>query len=176
MNYLTAGWTNTIRAIQKHKLYFFLLILLQITVVLLFVYIALTSQLTILQHAQALLQPPENANFDPDSLKAGQPFLSDSLKLYQSYRGLIDAITMMAALLAGLFLTGNSAIWIVSHYIVERTKVSWKERLKTIVSQWLKYSALTITVYGVLVVVSYFLLKQLIMQQVEVDSFGVIVS
>lgn len=172
MNYLTAGWTHTFQSIRKKKLLFVLLIVLQILFGVCFLYIVLKYQLKILESAQGILQQLQNANFNADTLQAGQPFLPDSLALYKSYRSLIDDIKVMVLWLAGLFLIVNGSVWIFSHYILLGKKLSWKERLQMILSQWLKFAALTIAIYGIIVVAGYFLLKYLIVQEVDVDSFG----
>ncbi|MDO8656316.1 MAG: hypothetical protein Q7K45_03680 [Nanoarchaeota archaeon] len=166
MKYLYRGLQNIGKSIREHKLLFILLILLQIGFLVALAYITITYQVKILNTAQEIILPLQNANYDPESIEQGKEFISEIAGIYQAYQALIQQIVRLALWWLGLFIVVNGVLWILSHQIME--KKSWKNLGK----QWIKYAVATIVLLGPFLLVIYFLLKLIVRAQIDPDKFG----
>lgn len=174
MNYLQESFQKALTAIRDHKVWFSGLLALQLIFLVSFLFLALIYQAQVLQQAQGVFQSVQGANFDPNALQEGQPFLENALALSQSYHDLLRNILEMGLVLAGLFLLLDGILWISSHSLLQREKIAWKEKAKIWGKQWLKFMLSFVMVYGFIGGLGYVLFKLLIAQQVEVDFFGTI--
>ncbi len=163
-------------AVKKHPLLVILVFILQIALLITSMYTALTYQVKIIQDAQAVIEPLQNANYDAESIKAGNTFIPNIVAMYEAYQSLIQNIFMLAIWLAVLFLILNGAIWLISHKILEISTLSWKETIKTFLRGWMRYVLTTLAVMGPFLVLSYLLLRTLLVQEIGMTSFTTILS
>ncbi len=166
MKYLYRGLQDVAKSIREHKILFIVLILLQIGFIAALAYITINYQVKILNTVQEIIQPLQNANYDPESIQQGQEFISQIAGIYQAYRTLIQQVLYLAAWWLGLFLVVNGALWVLSHQILER--ISWKN----IGKQWMKYAAATAVLLGPFLLAIYLILKGVMKAQVDPDKFG----
>ena len=172
MQYLYRGFQNVGQSIRKHKFLFILLILLQIGFIVALAYITITYQVKILNTAQEIILPLQNANYDPESIQQGKEFISQIAGIYQAYQALIQLITKLALWWLGLFLVVNGALWVLSHQIVESHSMLEQTVWRSIRNKWSKYAAATIILLGPFILVIYFLLKLIVRAQIDPDKFG----
>ena len=92
--------------------------------------------------------------------------MEDVLTIYQSYKLMMSSIVDLGLWLLEIFLIPQSLLWILSHYLLK--KESWKQ----LGQMWLKYVAAVFALLLPLALGSYFLLRQLIAIQIEVDYFA----
>lgn len=166
MQYLYKGFQNVGKSIREHKFLFILLIFLQIGFIVALAYTTITYQVKILNTAQEIILPLQNANYDAQSIEQGKEFISQIAGIYQAYQALIQQIVLLALWWLGLFLFVNGALWVISHQMLEQA--SWKNSGK----QWMKYVATAFILLGPFLLVIYFILKMLISAQIDPDKFG----
>ena len=151
--YLKRGLQQTFQAIRKHKVIFVLLIVLQLLFLIILSYLIIDYQVKILEDAQEITQAVQNANYNPDSIQAGEPFLKDIFVVYNNYDSMMDNIGQFILWLFFLFILFNGLIWVGAHYLFKKTKVI-KEALKFLVS--------TVVLLGPLLIIFYIILKKYI--------------
>lgn len=166
MKCLQEGLKQVGRSIQQHKILFVLLILLQIIFIVTLVYVTITYQVKILNTAQLIIEPLQNANYDAESIQQGQEFISQISGIYQAYWSLIQQVTLLAAWWLGLFLVVNGALWVLSHQMLEKS--SWRNTGK----RWIRYATATLVLLGPFLLAIYFMLKMAIRAQIDPDKFG----
>ena len=175
MQYLNGGFQRVIEAVKKHPLLVMSIFVLQLALLITSMYTALTYQVRIITDAQAIIEPLQNANYNAESIKAGSAFTEDILGIYTAYQSLITNILQLAMWLIGLLLF-NGIIWLISYQILERTTIPWNERIKTFFQGWLRYILTTIAVLGPFLVLSYLLLRTLLVQEIGMTSFTTILT
>lgn len=166
MKYLYRGLQDVAERIREHKILFIVLILLQIGFIAALAYITITYQVKILNTAQQIIEPLQNANYDAESIQQGQEFISQIAGIYQAYQSLIQQIVVLALWWLGLFLIVNGTLWVLSHQILERS--SWKKAGK----QWIKYVLAAVVLLGPFLLAIYFILKMVIRAQIDPEKFG----
>lgn len=166
MNYLKRGLQHLGRSISKHKFLFIILILLQAGFIAALAYVTITSQVKILNTAQEIILPLQQANYDAESIQQGKEFISQMAGIYQAYQSLIQQIIRLGLWWLGLFLMVDGTLWVVSHQLLE--KVSWKSSGK----QWIKYTAATLVLLGPFLLVLYLILKMALRAQLDPEKFG----
>ncbi len=176
MHYLAGRFQKVIAAVKKHPFLVLLVFVLQVALLGISLYTALTYQVKILQDAQGIIEPLQNANYDADSIKAGQAFTGDILGIYNSYQSLITNLLTLALWLIVFFLFLNGIIWLLSHQVMETAALSWKERVKAFFRGWLRYAITSIVILGPFFALSYFFLRNLLLQDVGVDSFTMVIT
>lgn len=170
MNHLKKGLINAFRAIKKRKLTFTALILLQIIFIALFIFISLTYQIKVFKNAQGIMEPLQNANYDAESIKEGQPLTNDVMQIYKSYKSMIQNLTEMILWLFLAFILINGSIWILTHQLLER-----KKSLRKTAEAGLKFVVSSLVLIVPYAIIGYFLLKTLLKAGVATDSFAWIV-
>ncbi len=161
MNYLHRGLRHTGTAIRAHLFLFILLLILQVLVVGGTVYAGLTYQVRIMEDLTTLLKSADSANYGQETLQSGQPFLKDTLKLYQAYRSLIDKAIQLALWVGGLLFIGNGILWLLSLQIIAPSTFFLKETGK----RALKYVVSALIIFTPIIAASYFSLKNLVARQ-----------
>ncbi len=166
MGYIQRGFRHTSSAIQQHPGLTILLIVLQVVVLGAIIYSGVTYQLKILSDAQNIIIPLEQANYDPQQVEEGRPFLQDTQKIYQSYRSLLRNLIYAAIIFTLFFLVGNGMLWSLSHRLLG--KYSWQHALK----QGVKYLLIVLLLYVPIAIASYFYLRSIVVQQLATDNFS----
>tara|TARA_Y100000310_G_C20642624_1_gene794816 strand:- start:327 stop:1106 length:780 start_codon:yes stop_codon:yes gene_type:complete len=149
--YLKRGFHNTIQAIKRHKTVFISLIVLQLIILILFSYLIVTYQVKILENSQEITQALQEANYNPDSIQAGEPFLKDIALVYNNYNSMMDDIGQLILWLLGIFILFNGLIWILTHYILKKTNL---------IQTAIKFIASTIVLLGPITIVFYIILTK----------------
>lgn len=144
MNFLLKNIKRTFNSIKKHKLLFIFLIILQICLILTLSYTFLLHQVKIMENAQDVLQPLDEANYDPQKIETGQPFLKDALTIYNSYQEIEKSVYSFFFYFFLIFLTLNGLLWLGAHYIIK------KRSLKTIARQYQRYFLSVIVLFALL--------------------------
>ncbi len=166
LKYLLEGLKKVAVSLKQHKILFILLILIQIGFIAALAYITITYQVKILNTAQQIIEPLQNANYDAESIQQGKEFISQISGIYQAYQALIQQIARLALWWLGLFLIVNGALWVLSHQMLEG--FSWKKAGK----QWSRYAVASIVLLGPFLLAAYFLLKMVIGVQIDPDKFS----
>ena len=115
--YLKRGLKETFSSVKRHKLIFILLVILQLLALITFSYTFIIYQVKILENAQGITEAMQNANFNPDSIQAGEPFIKDIYSVYQNYDSLLEQMYQLLLWLFLLFIIFNGLLWIGSHYL-----------------------------------------------------------
>ena len=167
MQYLQKGMQKSFQALNHHKALGAVLLVLQLGFILSFLYIAINYEVKIIQDAQSIIQPLQQANYDAESIQQGQSFLPDFAGIYSSYQSLLQNIFYLGLWLAGLFLVLNGGIWLLTHSLLAPSKPTWK----TILHGWLKYLVAAVFFIGIPLIIGYIGLKIILARQVDVDMF-----
>ena len=167
MQYLQKGVQKSFQALYHHKPLGAVLLVLQLGFILSFLYITINYEVKIIQDAQSIIQPLQQANYDAESIQQGQYFLPDFAGIYSSYQSLLQNIFYLGLWLAGLFLVLNGGIWLLTHSLLASSKPTWK----TILHGWLKYLVAAVFFIGIPLLIGYIGLKIILARQVDVDMF-----
>ncbi len=167
MNYLKRGFKYTFQAIRKNKLIFLLLLALQIITLVSLAFSSVHYQVKIFEDLEKVVGPLEQANYDAESIKAGEPFMENIYEVYMSYKSMTKNIYEFALLLLGIFLILNGASWVLTHQLL-------KTKLKEIPQQWLKFIISTLALIVPFLIICYLLIKGLTAIGIGLESFGVI--
>ena len=133
MEFLRSGLKKTWRTMWQHKILFTAAVLLQLLFLFLFAFTAVTTQLEILEDTKNILEPLEQANYNPDAIDAGQPFLSNPSAVIESYQSLKQNISTLFWYIILLYLIINGGLWLLTH------AMSNKPTVKQITNQCIKY-------------------------------------
>lgn len=146
-----------LQEIKQHQFLFLMLIVIQTIFIVAFAFTFLNFHLKILESAKGIIEPLQNANYDPDSIDAGKPFLDNPLQVYQSYRAMVRNMyqLMGSVLLLTLFFNGLS--WAVSQQLLHHHRFS----IKKIVEYWSKFAALFLTLIIPFLALCYFLVRMI---------------
>ena len=117
--YLKRGLREVISSVKRHKLIFILLIILQLLSLIAFSYTIIIYQVKILENAKGITEAMQKANFNPDSIQAGEPFIKDIYSVYQNYDSLLKQIYQLLLWLFLLFIIFNGLLWIGVHYMLK---------------------------------------------------------
>src|SRR3989338_8091778 len=117
--YLKRGLKETFSSVKRHKLIFILLVILQLLALITFSYTFIIYQVKILENAQGITEAMQNANFNPDSIQACEPFIKDIYSVYQNYDSLLKQIYQLLLWLFLLFIIFNGLLWIGVHYMLK---------------------------------------------------------
>lgn len=164
MHYLPESIVKVWNTIKKRKLLFFLIVLLQTGIISAFFYIILVHQVKMIQYAQGVLEPLQNANFDSESLQAGAPFLNNIAPIYESYRLMVNVFVSFLGWMTFLFFIPNGIIWTASQLLLQPT-MSWKESLKTGGKWWLQYAAAALIIIIPFSIITYIIIKTIFFQE-----------
>ncbi|MBU0470029.1 MAG: hypothetical protein KKA62_01920 [Nanoarchaeota archaeon] len=158
MDYLKKGLSSTISSIQKHKVLFGAIVLVQVVFLVLFLFLAIFYQVKIVSNAKGIIDPLQSANYDADSIEQGKPFSDDLTSIFDSYQAMIKNIRNFVFLALLLFVFFNGALWISTHWLLEERKTSWKQRIRLSLKMWLKFlAAIAVFVLPFFMVAYYFL-------------------
>src|SRR3989344_950622 len=135
--------TETAQAIQKRKVFFVILILLQLIFFGALGSVTTTNLQQMLVGTQGVLNQVEQANLDPQKISDGQPFLEDITPLYQSYQLVQTYALRWLFSLAIIAVTLYAALWLGSHSFFEKYS-SWKDVLQKQRKRWLYFVLLVI--------------------------------
>ena len=152
--YLKRGLKETFSSVKRHKLIFILLVILQLLALITFSYTFIIYQVKILENAQGITEAMQNANFNPDSIQAGEPFIKDIYSVYQNYDSLLEQMYQLLLWLFLLFIIFNGLLWIGSHYLFKEIsrKISFTRTA-------IKFLALSSVLLFPLMLLFYFLFK-----------------
>ena len=167
MNFLKRGFKASVKAIKQHKLLFVSIIILQVVLISLLSYVSLTYQLKIIEGAQEVIEPLNNANYDQESLQAGQPFTKDIMQIYTGYKTMIRNVVEYILWLSGIFLLINGTIWLLIYKMFER---------KNYLQQAVKYVSSSLMLMVPFFVVCYFILKAILSLEIAQESFASVVQ
>lgn len=166
MGYIKDSLKNVLKIVLNRKLFFILLILIQILYLVAGASTLLHFQVKILEDVQGITNPLETANFDEKAIEAGQPLLKDILPIYERYKSLRTNLYLFAGWQLLLFLVLNGILWIASHKMLYKTKFKITDWLK----QCLKFTVSTILFLITFIGVVYFLLKTFFWQEIMAGS------
>jgi hypothetical protein len=167
MSFLKSGVKATAKAIKKHKLMFIGAIIVQILLVIVLTYTSLNYQLKIMEGAQNVVEPLQDANYDQESLEAGQPFTKDILQIYTGYKEMMKNITEYILWLSGIFLLVNGLIWIMVYKMFGK---------KGILNMLGKYIGSSIMLMVPFFIVCYYILKGFLSLDIATESFALVIQ
>ncbi len=124
-------------------------------------------QVKIFKDLEKIVGPLENANYDAESIKAGEPFMENVYEIYTSYKSMIKNVSEFGLLLLGLFLILNGASWVLTHQLL-------KTKIKEMPRQWLKYIVSTLALIIPFIGICYLLIKGLTAIGIGLESFGLV--
>lgn len=153
MHFLHEGWKQTQQGIRQHPWLLVIIVVVQICLVAATGFTALTYQVKILQNAQNIIEPLQNANYNADNINAGQPFLEDLQKVYANYQDLINNLISLLIWLSVIFLTVNGLLWVLSH------RVLGMKGITSILHAWAQYILASVLLLGAVAVLSYYVLR-----------------
>ena len=151
MDYLKRGLRNTVNSIQKHKLLFALLVILQIIFVVSSLALGAQYLIKILENTHGIIVPLENANYDSQQIEQGEPLI------YSSYKSMLKNVFSFLFWMAVLFLLLNGSIWLLSHWMLQEQQ-QWKIKVKEGIRFLLKAWASAFLLFGPLAITSYYVL------------------
>lgn len=169
MDYLKKGLQHTLHSSRLHPLLLLVLMAMQLAYLLLFSVVAVNYQLALLQDAQSIIQPLQQADYDPNSLQEGKPFTTDTLQLYRSYRSLIHHLQSLILWVVGLFLFLNGALWIWSHQLLYPAR---KPQRVLLARRAVKYFFCAGMLSALLALAGYVLHRTVALEQTAADPVG----
>jgi hypothetical protein len=165
MHVLKEAVKRTAHHIHQHKLWFGLLVLLQLTVIIGIFFLAVTYPVKILEDVNGIMQPLQTANYNATNIQEGGAFSTDMLKVYQNYNALLKHVTEVALWLLGIFMILEGALWVGTHKLILTEKKEshestlfikhWKEAGNL----WLKYITVSLLFLGIPMLMGYFSLN-----------------
>ncbi|MDO8511308.1 MAG: hypothetical protein Q7S55_04020 [Nanoarchaeota archaeon] len=161
MEYLKKGLRTTVNSIKRHRLLFALIVILQIIFVVSSLALGTQYLFKVLEDAQGIIVPLENANYDSQKIEQGESFTPDYASIYNSYRSMLKNVFLFLAGLAVLFLSLNGSIWLLSHWMLQERQ-QWRIRLKEGAQFLLKAWAAALLLLGPFAIISYYVLLHFI--------------
>ncbi|MBI2666811.1 hypothetical protein HYX13_04320 [Candidatus Woesearchaeota archaeon] len=151
------SFSATLYAVRTHKKLFILLIFFQILVLVFLFTHAFQAQLAIGKDLQQLGLQIQQANYNPEELKAGKAFVQDPLQVFQLYRSLKKNLLLFAVQFGGIFLLGQGILWLGTHFLFRKNNElrKWNEFRQQI----FKYLATVFSFYGLFFLVFYLVIK-----------------
>ncbi len=164
VNYLRQGFTDTLKAVWNRKLFFSLLVVFQLLFFVVLGYIFIHFQLRMIDNYQQIAAPLEeiDSNTKPDA-----ELMQTIGAIYERYQQLMKDLRSLVWWLGVMFLV-HGGIWAMHHQFLER--YSWKERMKRMIQQWLRMLVSSLALLGPILVVSYFILRDMIFKQADIDA------
>ena len=166
MNYLKKSVHLTIAEIKHHPKLFLLIIVVQALLLITVAAVGITYQMKIVTDLQNVVNPLQQANYDPDSLQEGQPFLADLAGVQRSYQQLQQNILEAVLIVALLYGVVHSGLWALSQKLYHH--LSWKKTGKV----WIKSGVASLLVFSAFGLLSYHLLRNLITAAFDVTFFS----
>jgi hypothetical protein len=167
MSFLKRGFKGSVKAIKDHKLLFLSIIVLQIILISMLSYVSFNYQLKIIEGAQEVIEPLNNANYDQESLQAGQPFTKDIVQIYTGYKTMMKNIVEYILWLSGIFLLINGAIWLLIYRMFE--KKNW-------LKQAVKYVTSSLIFMVPFFTICYFILKGFLSIDIAPEAFASVIQ
>jgi hypothetical protein len=162
--YLKRGAKRTFQVIRKNKLLFISLIILQIIFIAMMAYTGYSYQIKILENAKGVMEPLEDANYDPENIKAGGEFTGDGLAIYKSYKNMRNNVLNMIAWMLGIFVIINGLLWTITH------RMFGKINFKDFGNQLLKFIVTSIVFLVPYIIISYSILKGLLKADMAIEA------
>ncbi|MBI4980945.1 hypothetical protein HZC30_05315 [Candidatus Woesearchaeota archaeon] len=165
MHHLKESIRKTFHHIHQHKLWFSLLVLLQLMAIIGIFFLAVTYPVKILEDVNGIMQPLQAANYNVTNIQEGGAFSTDMLKVYQNYNALVKHVTEVILWLLGTFIILEGALWVGTHKLVlsekkePRQSSSFVKHLKEAGLLWLKYITVSLIFLGIPVLIGYFSLN-----------------
>jgi hypothetical protein len=167
MNFLKRGFKESVKAVKKHKILFLSIIVLQIILITMLTYISLNYQLKIIEGAQEVIIPLNEANYDQASLEAGQPFTKDIMQIYTGYKTMMKNIIEYILWLSCIFLLINGLIWMLVYRMFEKRKF---------IEYSIKYLASSLALVVPFFIVCYFILKAFLSLEIATEAFASVIQ
>ncbi|MBT4651632.1 hypothetical protein HOC13_03875 [Candidatus Woesearchaeota archaeon] len=123
MDVLKRGYHNSLKVIKQHKLIFFSLIILQILTLAILASVGIKFTILISENNQEIGYYLDNANYDSESLKSGQPFIKETVALQKSYQSLIKNIWWLVLISFGIYLFFDGLNWSLTNYLFKKTNL-----------------------------------------------------
>lgn len=155
---------RTISIIRNNKFLFLILVVIQLLVVITFSLITAKFQLLLLEDINDTLKPLQNANYDPQKVDAGQPFLEEIVPLLQGYASMKAHFMDFMLWVTFFLLIVNGVLWLGSYYMINKYNV------KQVLKQWLNYLVAVIISSIILWLVGLLLFKSLFNSTVSLES------
>ena len=158
-------------AIKKKKGLFAFIVVLQIFFMISSLWLTSVYLVKIIDSAKGVIQPLENANYNADKIKAGEPFTGDYLPIYNSYQAMLADIISFGIWMSLLFVILNGSLWLCSSWLFEEKK-GWKARLNGAARFFLKMACSLVLLLIPSAVGSYYILLHFVRIS---DSFDTII-
>ena len=123
MNYLRSGLKLTSKLIKKHWKLFLILLLLQAICLVSGVFIGTFYQVKIMENARGIIEPLQNANYDSESIKQGEPFTQEISSIYENYQSMTKNIFALLGWLLLLFVVLNGRVWLLTQQLFKKVKL-----------------------------------------------------
>lgn len=170
MNYLKKGLLKTARAIKEHKWLFAALILLQLVFLAVTIYATISYEIKILENAQGIIEPLQDANYDAESIQQGTPFTEEMAAIYSNYLSMTENIKQLVIILLFLYIFFNGGMWVLTHRLLE------KETWKNISRMWLKIFMSTLVLVVPLILAAYYALLFMLKMEVSFPSLTTVLN
>lgn len=155
MSYLQKNASKTFQEIRQHNFFFLILIAIQTIFIVAFAFTFLTFHLKILESARGIIEPLQNANYDPNSIDAGKPFLDNPLSVYQNYQAMVRNIYYLMSLVLILTLFFNGLLWAGSQHLVSNSPFF----IKRVAAYWVKFAAVFLALVIPFLMLCYFFIR-----------------
>ena len=167
MNYLRSGLKLTSKLIKKHWKLFLILLLLQAICLVSGVFIGTFYQVKIMENARGIIEPLQNANYDSESIKQGEPFTQEISSIYENYQSMTKNIFALLGWLLLLFVVLNGRVWLLTQQLFKKVKL--KEEIQMLA----RFIVSLIVIMGVFFSISYGLLICLLRLEVSLNVFSI---
>ncbi|MBI2112393.1 hypothetical protein HYT52_02560 [Candidatus Woesearchaeota archaeon] len=163
MLYLKKGFIHFWSSIKENKRLVVSIIILQIIFLALAGMVGITYQVKIITDMNTIMGQLDTANYNPEELQKGEPFLENMFIIQRSYQSLQQNIIEGLSWMGALFIVFHGGLWLLSHHVIKKIPFNMLGRM------FLKYLAVSIVLLGSFFSFAYFLLKDLITDAADVD-------
>ncbi len=162
MFYLKKGFQKSLNGFRKHKIFWSLMILLQIILILSIIAVSAFFQLKIYKNIMMIMQPLEDANYDSQQLQEGMPFVENPELIMQSFELLKKNLSNMLIWIIFMIFVGNGLLWLGTSWLLGLIR-----NKKELIKASAKY-AFTFTTYMIIIgAIGYYLLSRALLLENE---------
>ena len=159
---------KTLNEINHHKVFFIGLVIIQTLFVIAFAFSFLNFHLKILEDARGIIEPLQEANYNPDTIDAGQPFLDDPLAVYQSYQAMVRDVYWLVGWLLLIFIFFGGLLWTGSHQMLSHQKFS----IKKFTQMWSKFVATFLVLIIPFLALCYYIIRLVLFANEPTEVFS----
>ena len=163
MLYLKEGFVHFWSSIKKNRGLVVGIIILQVIFLALVGMVGITYQVKVITDMNTIMDQLDTANYNPEELQKGEPFLENIFIIQRSYQSLQQNIIEGLSWMGALFIVFHGGLWLLSHHVVKRIPIKYLGKM------FLKFLLVSIILLGSFFALAYFLLKDLITAAADVN-------